>query len=141
MSSRRREVRREHRSPEAGFSLVELLVAAVILGVGLMAIAGLSAGVGELTRRSTVETEQTVAGLQVLEHMVTEPFGTYPRGAGAIADTTLTVSDRFYTVSRAVFPVTSRVDSLRVIVEGALGFGPDTFRTRKYDRLPPPTNP
>lgn len=129
------------RGAEHGFSLVEVLVAVVILGIGLLGVAALSSGVGALTRRGTAETEQTVAAQQVMEHMLEEPYGTYPRGTGAIADTVITVSGRDYDVSRAVFSVSARVDSVRVIVEGKLGFGPDTFRSRKYERLPPPTSP
>ena len=124
-----------------GFSLVEVLVAVVILGVGLLGVAGLSAGVGSLTRRSTAETEQTVVAQQVLEHMLAEPFGTYARGPGAIADTTLTIAGRDYTVSRRVSSVNARVDRVRVIVEGKLGFGPDTFASRSHDPLPPPSSP
>lgn len=129
------------RRAERGFSLVEVLIAVVILGVGLLAVAGISSGVADLTRRSTVETEQTMAAQQMLEEMINEGFGAYPRGAGAIADTTLTVAGRSYTVTREVFSVSSRIDSVRVIVEGKLNFGPDTFRTRMYEHLPPPSSP
>lgn len=131
----------EVRAVQGGFSLVEVLVAVVILAVGLLAVAGISSGVASLTHRSTVETEQTVAAQQMLEKMVSDTFGHYPRGAGAIADTTLTVAGHDYTVTREVFSVSDRVDSLRVIVEGKGRFGPDTFRSRMYQTLDAPTEP
>lgn len=126
----------EVRPGQGGFSLVEVLVAVVILAVGLLAVAGISSGVASLTHRSTVETEQTVAAQQVLEQMIGAGFG-----AAAPPDTTITVAGHDYMVTGEVIPVTSRIEGLRVVVEGRLTSGPDTFRSRRYETLDAPAAP
>lgn len=126
---RRREGQRPARpgtDPEAGFGLVEALVAAVILAVGLLAIGGIALGVASQSRNATFRTDQAMLGQQVLEHVITAPFGTYP--AGTNMDTAVTIRDRDYTVTLTVQDGPVRVDEVSVIVPGKMGLPPDTFR-------------
>lgn len=125
---------------EAGFGLVEMLVAVVILGFGLLAVAGMTLGVAQQTQGSAVRSDQAMAAQQVIEHMIGEPYGTFPAGV-AVDDTTISVRGHPYEVSRAVYEASARVDSLRVIVAGKGVVGPDTFRARLYEPKPPPTAP
>lgn len=71
-----------HPSPEAGFTLIEALVATVILSVGLIAVANLfvvataSNSIGNLTTATTTEATE------VMERLKAVPFNTLFAAAG-----------------------------------------------------------
>lgn len=120
--------------PEAGFGLVEALVAAVILAVGLLAVGGIALGVASQSRNATLRTDQAMIGQQILEHVIGEPFGTYP--AGTNMDTAVTIRGRDYTATLIVEDGPVRVDNVSVVVPGKMGLPPDTFRA--LIAAPPP---
>ena len=117
--------------PEAGFGLVEALVSAVILSVGLLAVGGIALSVATQTRSAAVRTDQALAGQQVLEDMVTRDFQTILSMTG---DTTLTVGGRTYTVGRSVTEISAVYAKIEIVVEGADRLGPDTVVTFVHDR-------
>ena len=57
------------RSRRAGFSLVELIIALVMMTIGIVAAAGLVAGVARTQRRATVRTQMTEVGQNKLEEL------------------------------------------------------------------------
>lgn len=117
------------RSDEAGFGLVEALIAAVLLSVGLLAVGGIALYVVEQTRSAAIRTDQTMAGQQVLEATVSQPY--VDIGSGA-TDTTVTVGGRTYDVTRSVNSSGANMKEVQVQVSGAGNVGSTTFRTRVH---------
>lgn len=113
-------------SSEAGFGLVEVLVALTILAVGLLAVAGLTWGVARQTREAAVRTEQTLAARQVLEAMIDRGYAALDPGT---TDTTLVVGERSYTVSRVVTLEGADLKRLAAVVPPTAGVGGHTFAT------------
>lgn len=111
---------------EGGFGLVEALVAAVVLAVGLLAVGGIALSVAAQTRRAAIRTDQTLAGQQILEATVNQSFDQIGSGS---QDTTLTVGGRDYTVSRYVTAAGFRTKQVEIVVSGAGDVGEDTLRT------------
>lgn len=61
--------RRRERRRSAGFTLIELIVALVILGTGILAANTLVVGVARTQRRANVRTEMTEVGQSKLEEL------------------------------------------------------------------------
>ena len=57
------------RSGRAGFSLVELIIALVMMTIGIVAAAGLVAGVARTQRRAAARTQMTEVGQSKLEEL------------------------------------------------------------------------
>lgn len=114
---------------EAGFGLVEVLVALTILAFGLLAVAGLTWSVTRQARGAAVRTGQTLAAQQVVE-------ATIARGYGALAvgesDTTVAVGERSYTVTLVVTQVGDDLRELSATVSGTEEVAPATFATRVH---------
>lgn len=117
------------RAGEAGFGLVEALIAAVLLSVGLLAVGGIALYVVEQTRSSAIRTDQTMAGQQVLEATVNQPYADIGSGA---TDTTVTVGGRTYDVTRSVNSSGANMKEVQVQVSGAGNVSSTTFRTRVH---------
>lgn len=121
----------DRRVGEAGFGLVEALVSALILSVGLLAVGGIALSVATQTRSAAVKTDQALAAQQVLEDMVTRDFQTVLSMTG---DTTLTLGGRTYTVSRSVTEISAVYAEIEIVVAGADRLGPDTVVTFVHNR-------
>lgn len=104
---------------------MEALVAAVVLAVGLLAVAALAGLLARQTARATVRTEQVLAAQQALERM-REPAVDPPAGG----DTTARVDGREYAVGRTVLPLPGGGRQVTVVVEGRIGVRPETLRAR-----------
>jgi prepilin-type N-terminal cleavage/methylation domain-containing protein len=99
-------VRTEHRRPSGreGFTLIEVLVALVILAVGLLALEALGIGAARMVSRAQVQDELTQAAAAELEtalHEIREsttPVASYsrtvsvPRGSLQVSATPTSVS-------------------------------------------------
>lgn len=116
------------RGPEAGFGLVEALIAAVLLSVGLLAVGGMALYVANQTRSAAIRTDQTMAGQQVLEAMVNKAYADIGSGA---SDTTVTVGSRDYDITRSV-SAGFNLKEVEVEVSGFGNVGPTIFRTRVH---------
>lgn len=123
-------------SDEAGVTLIELLVAIVILAVGLLALAGMAGAVATQTRMGGNVTGQTAAGLEVLEDLQTMDYGTVTSGSREV-----TVASHTYTVNYEVTPVAgvTNLKEVVAVVEGTRELPPDTLRTlvARMDGPPP----
>lgn len=113
----------------AGFGLVEVLVATMLLAVGLLAVAGVALSAARQTRSAQIRTDQALVGQQVLELLMARPFAELRPG---LPDTAVTVGGRSFRVSRSVTPLSLRRKMLEVTVQGAAGEGPKTFMTRVH---------
>lgn len=71
-----------HRS-SPGFTLIEVLVALVLLGVGIVALTGSSSLVTRMIGRGKVETQAALAASRRLEILRLEAGGTHPRCTSA----------------------------------------------------------
>ena len=114
---------------EAGFGLVEALIAAILLSVGLLAVGGIALYVAGQTRSAGIRTDQTMAGQQVLEATVNKAYADIGTGA---ADTTVTVGGRDYQITRSVTAMGGTMKEVEVVVSGAGNVGSTTFRTRVH---------
>lgn len=124
--------------PEAGFGLVEALIAAVILAVGLLAIAGIALGVASQTQSAAYTTDQDMAGQQVLEVTSVGGYTSVPTGS---KDTTVVVGNSSFTVTRTVTQVAAGVKRVEVQVPGRGQRPPDTMMTYLHQPRMPPASP
>lgn len=116
-------------SGEAGFGLVEALIAAILLSVGLLAVGGIALSVASQTRSAAIRTDQTLAGQQVLEATLSQSYADIGSGQ---QDTTVTVGGRTYQVTRAVTNAGTGMKEVEVVVSGEGSVSAATFRTRVH---------
>jgi prepilin-type N-terminal cleavage/methylation domain-containing protein len=65
--------------PSSGFTLIEVLVALIILSVGILALTGSSAVINRMIGRGKVETQAAMAGSRRLEALRRAAASTTPR--------------------------------------------------------------
>ena len=99
----------------AGFSLVEVLVAIVVLGVGIIALVGSSAMVTRMIGRGKVETRAAQVASRRLETLRLAAYSTSPRctAAGFISGGPTTTSN---VTESWVVPTVGKVRSVQVNV-------------------------
>lgn len=122
----------------SGVSLVEVLIALSILTIGMLSVAGITLSVGAQTNWATWQTDQALAGQQVLERVQQAGFDAAVSGTD-----TVTIGNRTYVVNRVVSQVAPRVKEVRATVVSSGSAAPRTFVTRlhKPRPLPPPPSP
>lgn len=109
---------------EAGFGLVEALVAVVVFAVGVLAVAAVAAHAAQLSTRSAVATDQTFAANQVFASLRQEDFDAVTSG-----EETVPVGDHTYEVERDVTTLSGDTKQVVAVVSGVATFPPDTFET------------
>lgn len=127
------EIRKAHRD-EAGFGLVEVLIALVIMAVGLIAVGGLHVAVADQQRAAEWRTGQTLAATEVFDRMRRAGF------AAAVSGTdTVTIGKQMYSAKITVNTTLPRVKLVAAQVGGNATYGSRTFVTRIYAprQLPP----
>lgn len=131
MSRRHEEPARRDRDPEAGFGLVEVLVALIILSVGLLGVGGLALVASQHVNRGGAGTGQEIAAQRVLEGLLEQGYADLSDETGAGAwDTTLSVKGRSYTVTKEVEQISFRVRRLTARVDSTAFAEPITRSTR-----------
>lgn len=123
---------------DAGFGLVEALIAFVILAVGLLAVAGIALSVAAQTQGAASTTARSLAGQQVLEVTATSDFDAVPVGS---KDTTISVGDRSLTVTRTVDQPTPRTKKVTVVIPGTGDESDETMITYMHQSLDAPSAP
>lgn len=119
---------------DAGFTLIEVLVAMVILSIGLLGLEALGIGVVRAIARADRQSEYTAAASRYLEDAQSAlRRGTMPPAACGIE-----VSSRA-TVSRTVTRVTPRLYRVTVAVNGRSGTPAPVLFSTRADVLAPPT--
>lgn len=109
---------------EAGFGLVEALVAVVVFAVGMLAVAGVALQVGQLATLTTVASDQTMAAEQTFDALREGDFDVMGSGTGA-----LQVGNQTYSIERDVTQLSSDTKEVVAVVSGVDPIRPDTFRT------------
>jgi len=126
---------------ETGFGLAEALVSSMILGFGLLAVAGMSMSTARQGRLAEWRTDQVLAAQLELSKVQQD---LRKLGFSAIADTerSLAVGYRTFVVSTTVSLVSSRVKEVQIDVSPVGNVGSRTFTTRVYAprQLPGPVN-
>jgi type IV pilus assembly protein PilV len=79
----------EARRRDGGFSLIEVLIAMVILAVGLLGLEAMGVSAGKLSARADRRSLYAVAATDAMEKML----GTLREGNGAAGTTTFTVKN------------------------------------------------
>lgn len=97
----------------AGFGLAELLVAITILGIGIVAVAGLVVGTGGRTRAAAWRTDQIIVAQQDLELAARAPFDSL---VSATDSTTTSLAS--YKLDRTVSPLGPRLKRVDLTTSG-----------------------
>ena len=116
---------------DSGFTLVEVLVAIVVLTVGLIALAGSSAMVTRMIGRGKAETQVAQAASHRLEMLRAVAYSTTPRCTAAAFASGGPVTSEGRTESWTV-PAAGRVRAVQVSVTYRTARGPrtSTLQTR-----------
>lgn len=114
---------------EAGMTLVEVLIALVILAVGLLAIAGMSGAVAMQTRMGGSVTGQTVAGQEVLESLQMKGYDDPALDLGSHSSRTVRVNSYTYTVGYSVTQEATDLKKVTAVIEKTRELPTDTMRT------------
>ena len=126
---------------EGGFGLAEALVSSMILGFGLLAVAGMSMSTAQQSRLAERRTDLALAAQLELSKVQQD---IRKLGFSSITDTerSLAVGDRTFVVTTTVSLVSSRVKEVRIEVSRVGSAGSRAFTTRVYAprQLPGPVN-
>lgn len=116
---------------QAGFGLVEVLVALVVLAVGLLGAGGLALVAGQHTSQASARTGQEIAAQRVIGGLLEQGYAGLDdeTGAGRL-DTTVTVKERTYSVAKEVTQSSARIRRIVVEVE-AVSFADTLVRSTR----------
>ncbi|MFQ5890056.1 MAG: hypothetical protein ACE5JR_08380 [Gemmatimonadota bacterium] len=121
---------------EAGFGLVEAMIALIMLAIGLMAITGLAMTVASQTRLAAWQTDQALAGQEALERI---HRGGYAAAVSGVD--TITLGGNTYFVTLTVTNPSARVKQVDAVVPGVGTLQARSFSTRLYQPRPLPGPP
>jgi len=110
-------------------TLIEVMVAMVLLAFGLLAVAGMAGAVATQTRMGGNVTGQTAAGQEVLEELQTKGFGHADLASGATGSRQVTVASHTYTVTYRVSSAGADLKEVVAVTEATRDLPPDTLRT------------
>ena len=116
------------KSGRSGFTLVELVVAVVILAVGVLGLAGATSYMIRETTLADLRTERTAALVAGLERLTATPFDSVEAGSDKVGA---------YAISWTVVPQGGEVKVIRLVTEGpglaSQDGGPPTLRPNVPD--------
>jgi hypothetical protein len=123
---------------EAGFGLVETLIAFTILVIGLLAVSGLTLASAAQARIADRWSDIATAGQVVIETVQMRGYDSAVNGTD-----TVSVSGKEYPVTLTVTNVSSRVREVQAVVDGSGPASVRTFTARVYRSrgLPLPYDP
>lgn len=124
---------------EAGFGLVETMVALTILVVGLLAVSGLTLASASQARIADLRSDQAIAGQRAIEMKRQGGFA-----AAATSTDTVFAGGREFYVTTTVTSLNDRTKSLDVVVTPAAGgLPPRSYGSLLHlpRNLPPENNP
>jgi hypothetical protein len=129
---------RSEAQSEAGFGLVETLIAFTILVIGLLAVSGLTLASATQARIADRWSDIATAGQVVIETVQLRGYDSAVTGMD-----TVSVSGRDYPVTLTVTNVSSRVREVQAVVDGSGPASTRTFTARVYRPrgLPMPYDP
>ena len=118
---------RRHIEGEAGFGLVEALLAAIILAFGLLAVAGLSVTTAGHERLARWQSDQAMAAQLALAQAYRQDFDSLSSGF-----TDIDVGEQTYSITLTVTDISARVKQVDAAVSGVGPLDSKTFSTRLY---------
>lgn len=118
---------RRHIDGEAGFGLVEALLAAIILAFGLLAVAGLSMTTAGHERLARWQSDQAMAAQLALAQAYRQDFDSLSSGS-----TDIDVGEYTYSITLTVTDISARVKQVDAAVSGVGPLDSKTFSTRLY---------
>lgn len=121
---------------EDGFGLVEALLAVVVFAVGVLSVAAVAAHAAQLSTRSAVTTDQTLAANQVFALLRQDDFDAVTSG-----EETVSVGKHTYTVDREVTQLSTDTKQVVAVVSGVASFPADTFETVLHRSTGYPSTP
>lgn len=105
---RTRETARAHRGQD-GFSIVELVVAILILAIGVLGLAGTTALVIRQVTLSDVNTERAAALQSVIEQIRSTPYAMVAPGSRSVGE---------FDVAWSIVDSTGQTRTIRVVTQG-----------------------
>lgn len=114
---------------EAGVTLIEVLIAIVVLAVGLLGVAAMTGAVAMQTRMAGTVAGQTAAGQEVLESLQMKGYDHPDLAAGSTGADTVEVNNWSYPASYRVTQETTNLKRVTVVVQGTRDLPPDTMWT------------
>ncbi len=113
-----------------GFTLIEVLVAMVILAVGLLGLEALGIGASRAMARAELESEYTTLAARALEGSVAQmrqqPTGSWPTGCSGSPQVCVEIE------SGGAIPAQTRRITVRAIPRSGLSFQLDTVTVISY---------
>lgn len=122
-------------SGDRGMSLVETVLALLILGIGLLAVAGMTLSVGTQTRQAGLYTDQTLVAQEELSRAAARGWGGVSLGTSV---DTVRRNGRDWTVTEEVTSVSDRLREVSVTVGGVSEVPDRTFSIRLAKPRPLP---
>jgi prepilin-type N-terminal cleavage/methylation domain-containing protein len=96
-----------------GFGLAELLVAITIMGIGIVAVAGLVVTTGDRSRAAASKTDQIIVAQQDLERAAQAPFDSLVSATDSVR-----TSLGSYILDRSISPLGPRLKRLDLTTSG-----------------------
>lgn len=114
---------------EAGVTLIELLIAVVILAIGLLAVAGMAGAVATQTRMAGSVAGQTAAGQEVLESLQLKGYADTALDLGSHGPRQVDMNSYTYSVNYTVTQQATDLKRVTAVVQSTRELPPDTMRT------------
>lgn len=121
---------------QAGFGLVEALVAVTLAMIGLLAVAGLQLSAATQGRIAHWRTSQALVAQEVFEALNAAGYASVSSGTRSV-----TLDGQTYTANVSVTNPAVRVKQVTVTVSAVGSVGPQTFLTRIHEQRPVPPPP
>jgi len=121
---------------QAGFGLVEVVLALTLSSVGLMAVAGSSMGIGAQASLARWDADQAMVARMVLEHAT---MGSYAAAVGG--QRALRFRGRSIVAASTVTAPSARLKHIRLDVTASGPYAPVVFETRIGAPRPLPVAP
>jgi prepilin-type N-terminal cleavage/methylation domain-containing protein len=116
---------------QEGFSLVEVLIAVIVLSFGLLAVGGLALATAQQSRASEARTDQTLAAERVMDGLVSQGYTGLDdeTGAGEV-ERDVQIGERTVPVASEVTQVSGGLREIRVVARRVDVVPPDTLVMR-----------
>jgi len=121
---------------EAGFGLIELVLAVLVSSVGVVAAANVSLGIGSQARLARWDTDRSVVARNILEDL-----GQAGYASAVSRQVVVVLGPRQYQVTQTVTSPAPRLKHIRLAVSPPAGRAPGVVETRLAKSRPLPYAP
>ncbi len=120
------------RRREAGFTIIEVLLAVVMLSIGVLALGSTSGTITRMLSGGKLKTNAGALAVSVLDSLRYRAYATTPQCTNLTAGTTTRVMGRYSVVSVISSGTESRTIQVRVTYRNGRRVQADTVRTILY---------